>query len=98
MPCRYDPPGGSPEEKIRKQFRKDLDSLTRMLCVASNRLEKENLMHLLPDENKEWYENHKKQDAAREAEERKKKEAENRRKAALAKLSDEDKKILGIKD
>ena len=107
MPCRdYDTrwddtwkASYDSEAKI-KEMKKHSDKLARIACKAMDELVKSgyaDFLLLKDDEVREWYEAHLEADRkAREA------QAEKRRKAkvkkdALAKLSDEEKKVLGIK-
>ena len=76
------------------------DKLARIACKAMEELVKSGKADFLlikDDEVREWWEQH--QEADRKArEERAKKRLESKiRREALAKLSDEEKKILGIK-
>lgn len=103
MPCMsYDDSwrsAPSDERKI-KELKAQTDKLARIACKALNALEtmeKEDFLLLKDNEVREWWQEHKEADRrAREAEERKQalKAAKAR---ALAKLSDEDKILLGLK-
>ena len=83
-----------------KEMKEHTDKLARIACKAMTELVKSgygDFLLLQDDEVREWWEQH--QEADRKAKEA---AAEKRRKAkikkdALAKLSDEEKKILGIK-
>ncbi len=105
MPCRYDPTPAEIAQRREKAtqaivapYVEKLDALTRMLCSAMTALEAINKgcigacadrkiqEHVVP-EAWPWWEQHKLDDAAR---------AEAARTAALAKLTDEDKKALGL--
>ena len=83
-----------------KVLKKEADKLARIACKALAALEemgKEDFLLLKDDEVRTWWTAHKEADrAAREAEERKQalKAAKER---ALAKLSDEEKVLLGLK-
>ena len=103
MPCmsynddwRSEP---SDERKI-KELKAQADKLARIACKALNALEameKEDFLLLKDNEVREWWAEHKEADRrAREAEERKQalKAAKAR---AMAKLSDEEKVLLGLK-
>ena len=103
MPCQsydsrwddYD----SDRDKIR-ELKKQADMLARIACkalTALEEMEKEDFLLLQDDEVREWWQEHKEADRkAREAEELKqrKKEAKAR---AMAKLTDEEKVLLGLK-
>ena len=103
MPCMsYDDSwrsAPSDERKI-KELKAQADKLARIACKALNALEtmgKEDFLLLKDDEVRKWWAEHKEADRqAREAEERKRalKAAKAR---ALAKLSDEEKVLLGLK-
>ena len=103
MPCMsYDDSwrsAPSDERKI-KELKKQTDKLARIACKALGALEameKEDFLLLKDNEVREWWTEHKEADRrAREAEERKQalKAAKAR---ALAKLTDEDKILLGLK-
>ena len=103
MPCRdYESPSyTSPTSSWEyKDLKKQNDRLARIACKAMTELVKSgyaDFLLLQDDEVREWWEKH--QEADRIAKE---KQAEKRRlaklkKDALAKLSDEEKKVLGIK-
>lgn len=97
MPCRsYDDDPGYSE----RQWKEKTDILARIACKAMTELTeqgKADFLILRDDEVREWWEKHQEADRkAREARERKEYEARVR-KEALAKLSDEERKILGIK-
>ena len=89
----------SDERKI-KELKAQADKLARIACKALNALEameKEDFLLLKDNEVREWWAEHKEADRrAREAEERKQalKAAKAR---AMAKLSDEEKVLLGLK-
>jgi hypothetical protein len=83
-----------------KRLKSEADKLARIACKAMTELVKQgkaDFLVLKDDEVREWWEAH--QEADRKAQEAKL-EREHRarvKKEALAKLSDEEKKILGIK-
>lgn len=102
MPCMsYDTnwANSSSDGDIRR-LKKETDKLARIACKALQALEdmgKEDFLLLKDDEVRIWWTAHKEADRrAREAEERKQalKAAKAR---ALAKLSDEEKVLLGLK-
>lgn len=103
MPCRdyyTDDYVNSRSDANEKRLKAQADKLARIACKALEALEdmgKEDFLLLKDDEVREWWQQHKEADRrAREAEELKqrKKEAKAR---ALAKLSDEEKVLLGLK-
>lgn len=97
MPCMsYD---DRPDYSAR-EWKSKTDKLARIACKAMTELVeqgKADFLLIKDDEVREWWDQHQEADRkAREA--REKKEHEKRiRKEALAKLTDEEKKILGIK-
>lgn len=102
MPCRdyesdkYVSPTASWEYK---DLKKQADRLARIACKAMNTLEEAgvgDLLILKDDEVREWWAAHKEADRkAREAEEIKRQRTEAKR-AALAKLTKEEQKLLGV--
>ena len=102
MPCMsYDTNwASSSNDREVKKLKQECDRLARIACKAMTELVKSghaDFLVLKDDEVREWWEKH--QEADRKAQEAK---AEKARRAkvkreALAKLSDEEKKILGIK-
>jgi hypothetical protein len=97
MPCMsYD---DRPDYSDR-EWKNKTDKLARIACKAMTELVeqgKADFLILRDDEVREWWEQHQEADRkAREARERKAREAKIR-KDALAKLTPEEKKILGIK-
>ena len=101
MPCQsYDSSwdSGSNERKIR-ELKKQADMLARIACKALDELEKnkiEDMLLLRDDEVRTWWKKHKEDDAREQARlaevERKKRIKEE----ALAKLSTEEREILGL--
>ena len=97
MPCMsYD---DRPDYSDR-EWKNKTDKLARIACKAMTELVKSgkaDFLLIADDEVREWWDAH--QEADRKArEERERKEREKRiRKEALSKLSDEEKKVLGIK-
>ena len=97
MPCRdYESDDGYSQ---REEYKKQCDKLARIACKAMEQLEKSGRADFIlieDDELREWWSQHKEADRkekARLAEiERKKKVKEE----ALAKLSDEEKQLLGL--
>lgn len=109
MACRYDPlPWEINEDHKRRQF--ELDRLTAMLCAACEALNKKKVplpktVINSPISNKDvelslqtWWEGHQEKDKLRKKAQDEKKAKEQQRQAALAKLSKEEKKLLGLND
>ena len=104
MPCRSyedDYRTGSPTESWQyKELKENNDKLARIACKALTELVKSgyaDFLVLKDDEVREWWEKH--QEADRKAQEAKAEKARiaKIKKEALAKLTPEEKKILGIK-
>ncbi len=105
MPCR----DWDDERPAYTRERKENDELTKMLCTVLSTLEAENELDHFAElfDYKEggitreklfaWWKAHKEEDAARREAERKAREIQEKRKAALAKLSKEEQKLLGVK-
>ena len=102
MPCQsYDNSwdrNSDDRDKIR-ELKKQADMLARIACKALQELENnkiEDMLLLKDDEVRTWWMKHKEDDRrakeAREAKERR----EAKKAAALAKLSEEEKELLGI--
>lgn len=97
MPCMsYD---DQPDYSVR-EWKNKTDKLARIACKAMEELVKSgkaDFLLIADDEVREWWNTHQEADRkAREAREKKERE-ERIRKEALAKLTPEEKKILGIK-
>jgi len=102
MPCQsYDNSWDSGDDDRRKirELKKQADMLARIACKALTELEDnkiEDMLLLRDDEVRGWWLRHKEDDRkakeAREAKERR----EAKKAAALAKLSEEEKELLGI--
>ena len=97
MPCMsYD---DRPDYSAR-EWKNKTDKLARIACKAMEELVKSGKADFLlikDDEVREWWDQHQEADRkAREAREQKERDARVRR-GALAKLTPEEKKILGIK-
>lgn len=101
MPCQsYESDYRSSNDRELRELQKISDKLARIACKALTELEKNNVetFLLLKDEEvRAWWEQHKIDDAKAAAERKAKRDAAKLRKDALAKLSDEEKKVLGIK-
>jgi len=94
MPCRsddrYDCDSSKPE----------LDKVTRLLCDVCKHLEKGHSASFIfnsPSELSTWWKKHQAEDQKREAVEKAEALKEQKKRDALNKLTDEEKKLLGIK-
>jgi hypothetical protein len=102
MPCRsYDDDWRSSDDgdKIRK-LKEQADMLARIACKAMTELENnkiEDLLLLRDDEVREWWAKHREADRKAREKEQRKQERIRLRRAALRKLSDEEKIALGLK-
>ncbi len=103
MPCVYEDDGRSIDAEIARKRAEELDKVTRLLCQLCARIVhldgyNSKFHHLLDPETYTWYQEHVKADRLREERERKAKEEEilRKKKRALAKLSAEEKEILGL--
>jgi ribosomal protein S1 len=104
MPCRSyedDYRSGEPTDSWQyKELKANNDKLARIACKAMTELVKAgyaDFLVLKDDEIREWWEKHQEADRkAREKEERKKERTKLRR-AALRKLTEEEKIALGLK-
>ena len=100
MPC-YDGSGPSYSDNTyeMRQMKERNDLLARVACRALTELEDNGIADLLllrDDETREFWEKHKEFDRKRRAAEAEKLRLEEVKKAALAKLTDEEKAALGI--
>ena len=105
MPCRVDDWDDVP--RATKRHGLAIEDFEAVLCGMLTVLEKEERLFSLDDIDwdevgvsrkmvEAWWEAHKKEDERRRAKELAERVKEERRKAALAKLTDEDRKILGL--
>lgn len=102
MPCRdyetyerYDD-----YERDIQALEKQNDRLARIACKAMTELVKSghaDFLVLKDDEVREWWEKHQEADRRAKAAEEERRRIAKLKKDALAKLSDEEKKVLGIK-
>jgi uncharacterized membrane-anchored protein len=104
MPCRSyedDYRTGSPTESWQyKELKANNDKLARIACKAMSELVKSgyaDFLVLKDDEVREWWEQHQAADLKAQNEKAEKDRLAKARKDALAKLTPEEKKILGIK-
>ena len=101
MPC-YDGSGPSYSDNTyeMRQMKERNDLLARVACRALTELEDNGIADLLllrDDETREFWIKHKEFDRKRKAAEEKKLRLEEVKKAALAKLTNEEREALGIK-
>ena len=104
MPCRSyedDYRTGSPTESWQyKELKANNDKLARIACKAMSELVKSgyaDFLVLKDDEVRKWWEQHQAADLKAQNEKAEKDRLAKARKDALAKLTPEEKKILGIK-
>jgi len=102
MPCQsYDSSWDqhdSDRDKIR-ELKKQADMLARIACKALTELEDnkiEDLLLLRDDEVRTWWKKHKEDDAREKARVAEKERRERIKKEALARLSAEEKELLGL--
>lgn len=101
MPCQsYDGSwdSGSDQRKI-KELKKQADKLARIACKALTELENNNIEDLLllkDDEVRTWWKKHKEDDAREQARIAEIERKERVKQEALAKLSTEERQLLGI--
>ena len=101
MPCMsYDTNwASSSNDRDVKRLKQECDKLARIACKAMTELVKSgygDFLVLKDDEVREWWEKHQEDDRkAREAQLEKERRAQVK-KEALAKLSDDEKRVLGI--
>lgn len=101
MPCRdYEYVNTPSNDREVVELKKQNDRLARIACKAMTALEKEgkeDFLLLKDDEVRKWWSAHKIADAKAAAEKAKKARASAIKASALSKLTDEERKILGIK-
>jgi hypothetical protein len=104
MPCRSyedDYRTGSPTESWQyKELKANNDKLARIACKALTELSKDghaDFLLLKDDEVREWWVQHLEADRIEQEKQKEKRRIAKLKKDALAKLSDEEKKVLGIK-
>lgn len=89
----------SDERKI-KELKAQADKLARIACKALGALEamgKEDFLLLKDDEVRTWWQQHQEDDRRAQEAERIKQERKEAKARAMAKLTDEDKILLGLK-
>lgn len=87
MACRCD----GYEDMTLRENRAEIDRLTQWVCYLMSELEYEHVAFAIPTDLDEWYRKHKEADEIR-----KKIEKETLRKQALSKLSEAERKALGV--
>lgn len=108
MPCRdYDTTYDSGSSYSEQQLKQQCDRLARIACKAMEALEKDghaDFLLLKDDEVREWWNKHKEADRLhREEEARKRREREEKKRLKkvkeelLNRLTDDEKKALGLK-
>ena len=94
MPCQYETPGES-----LANMQRDLDQRTAWLCWACETVDDCSAMPVkYPPDLEQWWHAHQEADRNRRTLEGIRAKAAERRKAVLAKLTDEEKDILGLED
>jgi hypothetical protein len=102
MPCRYCPDeSGSTRVEYRDnpETKKLLDKVTALLCglLTHMNFKERNIQLAKNSRLKAWWVEHQKQDKARLERQRNKREHEKTKKNALNKLTDKEKKALGLR-
>jgi hypothetical protein len=92
MPC-YDE--RSSPAYVAREFKERLDKATRVACTLLTKMHPRDIREL-PKEIQEWWGDHQELDRQREMREQEARERKRKKKAALAKLSPEERKVLGI--
>ena len=94
MPCR----GGGPayESYENPETKRRLDLATRVACEVLRGHSGHYIQTSLSKETRDWWAKHQAEAARREAAERAKQEKEKARAAALSKLSEAERKLLGL--
>lgn len=104
MPCSDGGPvysnGGenSIEYRIDPETKKRLDKATRLLCYSLRNMNKIHREGLLSNnlELKSWWSNHQEEDKIRKVKEKKQKELKIAKNKALSKLTEKERKLLGL--
>lgn len=92
MPCRYD----GPDESLA-DARKELDRLTKLLCMACRGLEIDIGLREWPVALRDWWQEHQKRDAERIKAEKVEEQRRELVKSALRKLTPDEILALGAK-
>lgn len=99
MPCRDYESDNWDYSSENRQLKKQADKLARIACKAMNALEEngiEDFLLLKDDEVAEWWAQHKEADRKERARIAEQERRERVRAEALARLSDEEKELLGL--
>lgn len=94
MPCYHTGSAEGDANLAAEEARREVTTLTRLLCQACERLEAHDI--IMTRDVKSWWDRHKEIDATRRAAERALSEQEVRKAKALAKLSREERELLGL--
>jgi hypothetical protein len=103
MPCRdyySDSWTNSRSDASEKRLKAQADKLARIACKALTALQdmgKEDFLLLKDDEVREWWQQHQEADRKARAAEEEKQRRKEAKARAMAKLTDEDKILLGLK-
>ena len=103
MPCRdyySDSWTSSRSDANERRLKAQADKLARIACKALQALEdmgKEDFLLLKDDEVREWWQQHQEADRKARAAEEEKQRRKEAKARAMAKLTDEDKILLGLK-
>lgn len=102
MPCQSYDTNWAHDSNDRdvKRLKKEVDKLARIACEALTELEKTgkaDFLILKNDELREWWEAHKEADRKEQARLVEEERKERIREEALARLSEEEKELLGLK-
>lgn len=95
MPCR----DYSTHEGVDYESRRKLDNVTEMLCSVLTALSEDPKVSRLLQNNKKlrnWWEKHQEQDRRRLADEARELERKRKKQRAISKLTDEERKLLGL--
>jgi hypothetical protein len=92
MPCDDGSRGGHSVEYV------DRPETIKSLCDACRTLEAAGLLGRVSERTQRWWKAHKQADAAREQADRERVAKRKKREAVLAKLSKEERRILGVKE
>ena len=101
MPCQsYDTQWAeTSNDRDVKRLKKETDKLARIACRALEELERngiEDMLLLKDDETREWWQKHKEADRRARAIIEERERLERVKQEALAKLSEEEREVLGI--
>lgn len=90
MPCM----DGGPSREEQQRQNDDFNTITRLACARCKDLENRN--QPIPKFAQDWWLRHKEADRIRAKRDRERRELEEKKQNALKKLSNEDKKVLGL--